>query len=324
MKGREDITPDGVRISIHCNISSAADLEAVLDNDGRGIGLFRSEFIYLASSDFPDEESQFLAYRKVIESMEGKRVVIRTLDIGADKQAEYFGMKKEENPAMGMRAVRFCLTHPEVFRTQLRALLRAGVYGNLYVMIPMVSSVSEVMETRAIIDELCSELASQGFEYLRKLPLGVMIETPSSAMIAADLSKVCDFFSIGTNDLVQYTRAIDRGNEHVAYLYHPAHPSVLKMIKSAVDGAKVGGIPVAVCGQMAADPALAVLLTGLGVHELSMVESAIPLVRRVIRSVSMYEAVQAAEKALKCATAAEVGEIVAVLLKERCSEFTEV
>jgi phosphotransferase system enzyme I (PtsI) len=245
--------------------------------------------------------------------------------VGGDKAAAGITTLHEENPFLGLRGIRLALRERrDLFRTQLKALLRAGVYGNLHIMLPMISSVNEVLETRKIIDSLCSELTEKGVEHVRQLPLGVMIETPCAALIAGELSKICDFFSIGTNDLVQYTRAIDRGNEHVAYLYHPAHPAVLQLIKKTVEGAKVGGVPVAVCGQMAADPALAVLLAGLGVNELSMVESAVPLVRRAIRSVSMYEAVQAADKALQCACAAEVEEIISGLLRTRCPELGEV
>ena len=319
-------TIDGFTVPLAVNFDSACcDCSSLKRSGIAGIGLVRTEFMFLNPHHHPTEEEQFEIYKKLLIDAGDLPVVIRTMDIGGDKIAAGITAVTEENPFLGLRGIRLALRErQDLFKVQLRALLRAGVYGNLHVMIPMVSSVSEVMETRAIIDELCSELASQGFEYLRKLPLGVMIETPSSAMIAADLSKVCDFFSIGTNDLVQYTRAIDRGNEHVAYLYHPAHPSVLKMIKSAVDGAKVGGIPVAVCGQMAADPALAVLLAGLGVHELSMVESAIPLVRRAIRSVSMHDAARVAAEALECGQASEVEKIVAGFMRERFPELAEI
>ena len=329
MKADRELPPetvDGFMIPLVVNLDSACCDCSSLKNSGvAGIGLVRTEFMFLNPHHHPTEDEQFEIYKKLLIDAGDLPVVIRTMDIGGDKIAAGITTVNEENPFLGLRGIRLALRERrDLFRVQLRALLRAGVYGNLHVMIPMVSSISEVLETRAIIDDLCADLAAEGFEYLRKLPLGVMIETPGAAVIASSLSRVCDFFSIGTNDLVQYTRAIDRGNEHVSYLYHPAHPSILKMIKSAVDGAKEGGIPVAVCGQMAADPALAVLLIGLGVHELSMVESAVPLVRRAIRSVSMYDAVQVAEQALKCATAAEVEKIIADVMKEKFPELAEI
>lgn len=319
-------TVDGFTVPLAVNLDSACcDFSQIKKTGVFGIGLVRTEFMFLNPHHHPTEDEQFEIYKKLLIEAGDIGVVIRTMDVGGDKIAAGITTVAEENPFLGLRGIRLALRERrDLFKIQLKALLRAGVYGNLHIMLPMISSVSEVWETREIIDALCGELAEKGVEHVRELPLGVMIETPGAAMIAGELSKICDFFSIGTNDLVQYTRAIDRGNEHVAYLYHPAHPSVLQLIKKTVEGAKVGGVPVAVCGQMAADPALAVLLIGLGVNELSMVESAVPLVRRAIRSVSMYEAVQAAEKALACASAAEVETIVAELLKERCPELGEV
>ena len=329
MKSENTLPPetiDGFTVPLAVNLDSACcDFSQVRGTGVSGIGLVRTEFMFLNPHHHPTEDEQFEIYKKLLIDAGDLSVVIRTMDIGGDKAAAGISTAFEENPFLGLRGVRLALRERrDLFKTQLKALMRAGVYGNLHIMLPMVSSVAEVWETREIIDELCTELEEKGIEFVRELPLGVMIETPSAALIAGELSKICDFFSIGTNDLVQYTRAIDRGNERVAYLYHPAHPSVLRLIKKSVEGAKEGGIPVAVCGQMAADPALAVLLIGLGVNELSMVESAIPLVRRAIRSVSMYEAVQAAEKALSCARAADVEEIVAKLLRERFPELAEV
>ena len=328
MKSENTLPPetvDGFTVPLAVNLDSACfDFSKVRDSGVSGIGLVRTEFMFLNPHHHPTEDEQFEIYKKLLIDAGDMPVVIRTMDIGGDKIAAGITTVVEENPFLGLRGIRLALRERrDLFKTQLKALLRAGVYGNLQIMLPMVSSVAEVLETREIIDTLCVELEKKGVEHVRELPLGVMIETPCAALIAGELSKCCDFFSIGTNDLVQYTRAIDRGNERVAYLYHPAHPSVLQLIRKSVEGAKEGGIPVAVCGQMASDPALAVLLIGLGVNELSMVESAIPLVRRVIRSVSMYEAVQAAERALNCATAAEVGDIVSELLRERFPEFAE-
>ena len=318
-------TLDGFTVPLAVNLDSACcDFSQMKGSGISGIGLVRTEFMFLNPHHHPTEDEQFEIYKKLLIDAGELSVVIRTMDIGGDKTAAGISTLAEENPFLGLRGIRLALRERrDLFKTQLRALLRAGVYGNLHIMIPMVSSVTELMETREIIDSLCSELEERGVEHVRELPLGAMIETPGAAMIAGKLSRICDFFSIGTNDLVQYTRAIDRGNEHVAYLYHPAHPSVLQLIKKTVEGAKEGGIPVAVCGQMAADPALAVLLAGLGVNELSMVESAVPLVRRAIRSVSMYEAVQAAEAALQCSKSAEVEEIIANLLRERFPEVAE-
>lgn len=289
MKGREDITPDGVRISIHCNISSAADLEAVLDNDGRGIGLFRSEFIYLASSDFPDEESQFLAYRKVIESMEGKRVVIRTLDIGADKQAEYFGMKKEENPAMGMRAVRFCLTHPEVFRTQLRAICRASAYGKAAVLFPMITSVREVEECMRLFREVTDELKKENISYDPFMEIGIMIETPASVLIADELAGMVDFFSVGTNDLTQYTLACDRQNGGMEKFCDPHHPAVIRSLKMASEAAHRHGIWIGICGDLAAEPEMLPFFLSIGIDELSVPPSCVLPMRAAVRSFGIDE-----------------------------------
>ena len=319
-------TIDGFTVPLAVNLDSACcDVSSLKSTGAAGIGLVRTEFMFLNPHHHPTEEEQFDIYKKLLIEAGDLPVVIRTMDIGGDKIAAGITTVAEENPFLGLRGVRLALRErQDLFRIQLRALLRAGVYGNLHIMLPMISSISEVLETREIIDQLCSDMAAENVEHVRQIPLGVMIETPSAALIAGELSKTCDFFSIGTNDLVQYTRAIDRGNEHVAYLYRPAHPSVLKLIKQTVEGAKEGGIPVSVCGQMAADPALAVLLVGLGVHELSMVDSALPLVRRAIRSVSMHDAVEAAEKALVCGRAAEVEEIIAGVLRERFPELAEI
>ena len=319
-------TIDGFTVPLALNLDSADCDVASLKRSGiAGIGLVRTEFMFMSGSRLPSEDEQVETYRKLLIGAGDLPVVIRTMDIGGDKAASGISSIYEDNPFLGLRGIRLALRgRQDLFRTQLRALLRAGVSGNLRVMIPMVTSVSEVWETREIVKQVSAELEAEGVEHLRDFPLGVMIETPGAAMIAGDLSRICDFFSIGTNDLVQYTRAIDRGNEHVSYLYHPDHPSVLKLIKATVEGARTGGIPVTVCGQMAADPAQAVLLAGLGVNELSMVESAVPLVRRTIRSVSMYDAVRVAEAALDCAGTADVEALLGTVLREKFPELGEI
>ena len=329
MRAESDLPPetiDGFTIPLAVNLDSACcDISSFKGVGSAGIGLVRTEFMFLNPHHHPSEAEQFEIYKKLLIDAGELPVVIRTMDIGGDKMAAGITTVTEENPFLGLRGIRLALRERrDLFRTQLKALLRAGVYGNLHIMLPMISGVGEVWETREIIDSLSVELTDEGIEHVRELPLGVMIETPCAALIAGELSKVCDFFSIGTNDLVQYTRAIDRSNEHVAYLYHPAHPSVLKLIKMTVEGAKEGGIPVSVCGQMAADPALALLLIGLGVNELSMVDSAVPVVRRAIRSVSMCEAQELAEKALNCARASDVEALISGVLRERCPELAEI
>lgn len=284
MRGKDDITPGGVRMEICCNISSADDCAAVFENDGRGIGLFRSEFLYLASDDFPDEERQFTEYRRVIEGMKGRRVVIRTLDIGADKQAEYFGMKKEENPAMGLRAVRFCLTHPDVFRVQLRAIYRASAYGKAAILFPMITSVWEVNECLRICRSVGDELKNEGIPYDPFLEIGVMIETPASVLIADDLAECVDFFSIGTNDLTQYTLACDRQRGGMERFCDPGHPAVLHSVKLAAEAAHRHGIWVGICGDLAADTDMLGLFVELGIDELSVPPSDVLPMRAALRS----------------------------------------
>jgi len=284
MRGKDDITPGGVRMEICCNISSADDCAAVIENDGRGIGLFRSEFLYLASEDFPDEERQFSEYKRVIEAMNGRRVVIRTLDIGADKQAAYFGMKKEENPAMGMRAVRFCLTHPEIFRVQLRALYRASAYGKAAILFPMITSVWEVNECLRICRSVADELKNEGIPYDPFIEIGVMIETPASVLIADDLAETVDFFSIGTNDLTQYTLACDRQRGGMERFCDPGHPAVLHSVKLAAEAAHRHGIWVGICGDLAADTDMLGLFVELGIDELSVPPSDVLPMRAALRS----------------------------------------
>lgn len=286
MKGKETVTKDGRKIHLYANIGSVSDTAAALLNDAEGIGLFRSEFLYLEASDFPTEQEQFLAYKQVAENMAGKRVIIRTLDIGADKQVDYFGLEKEENPALGYRAIRICLTRPDIFRTQLRAILRASAYGTIAVMFPMIISVDELKKARQILEEEKESLTKEGIAW-RDIELGVMIETPASVMISGELAKEVDFFSIGTNDLTQYTLAIDRQNPKLDPFYDPHHPAVLSMIKMAVEHAHANGAWVGICGELGADMELTETFLRMGVDELSVSPSFILPVRDKVRSLDL-------------------------------------
>ena len=281
LKGEENITPDGRKINIYANIGSVGDLGYVMENDAGGIGLFRSEFLYLGRNDFPTEEEQFQAYKQAVQTMAGKKVIIRTLDIGADKQVEYFNLGKEENPALGYRAIRICLKQPEIFKAQLRALFRAAVYGNLSVMYPMITSTEEVEKIYAIVAEVEEELKKQEVQY--KIPeQGIMIETPAAVMMSAELAKEVDFFSIGTNDLTQYTLAIDRQNPKLDAFYDPHHPAVLRMIQMVVENAHKAGIWAGICGELGADTSLTRRFLAMGVDELSMSPGSILPVRKII------------------------------------------
>jgi len=287
MKGQEDMTLDGRRMEVCCNIGSPEDAEAVLANDGQGVGLFRSEFLYLASKNFPTEEQQFQAYRTVAAAMKGKRVVIRTLDIGADKQADYFGMKREENPALGVRGVRICLNRPDVFRPQLRALYRASAYGKIAIMFPMITSVWEVRECRRACQKVMAELDAEGVPYSRDTELGIMIETPASVLVADALAREVDFFSVGTNDLTQYTLACDRQCGDLGKFFDPHHPAVLRALKLAADAAHAAGIWIGVCGELAADVDLLPTFIAMGIDELSVSPSAVlPLRMEIRRSIA--------------------------------------
>ena len=283
MKGQEDITLDGKKMLLYCNIGSPEDVAAVLANDGQGIGLFRSEFLYLSASDYPTEDEQFEAYRSVAAAMNGKRVVIRTLDIGADKQVDYFDMKKEENPALGVRAIRICLNRPEVFRTQLRALYRASVYGKIAIMFPMITSVWEVKECKRACVSVMKELEAEGIPYNKDTELGIMIETPSSVFVAEELAKLVDFFSVGTNDLTQYTLACDRQANDLGKFYDPHHPALLRAIKMAADAAHKAGIWIGICGELGADISMLPTFLAMGIDELSVSPSAVLPVRAAIR-----------------------------------------
>ena len=282
LKGKENVTADGRKINLYANIGSAGDVGYVLENDAGGIGLFRSEFLYLGREDFPTEEEQFSAYKQVVQMMAGKKVIIRTLDLGADKQADYFNLGKEENPAMGYRAIRICLKQPDIFKTQLRALLRAAAFGNLSVMYPMITSVEEVEQIYAIVEEVRKELEEAMVPY--KMPeQGIMVETPAAVMISDELAEMVDFFSIGTNDLTQYTLAIDRQNEKLDDFYNAHHKAILKMIQIVVDNAHKAGKWVGICGELGADPELTETFVNMGVDELSVVPSMILKLRKIIR-----------------------------------------
>ncbi|RGK41479.1 phosphoenolpyruvate--protein phosphotransferase [[Ruminococcus] lactaris] len=283
LKGKENVTRSGQKINVYANIGNVSDLGAVLKNDAGGIGLFRSEFLYLENSTFPTEEQQFAVYKQVAESMAGKKVIIRTLDIGADKQVDYFNLDKEENPALGYRAIRICLTRPEIFKTQLRALYRAAVYGNLSIMFPMIISVSEVKKIKEIIAQVQAELKAEGIPYKEDVELGVMIETPAAVMISRELAKEVDFFSVGTNDLTQYTLAIDRQNQKLDTFYDPHHPAVLAMIKMAADNAHAEGKWIGICGELGADLELTEEFLKMGLDELSVSPALVLPLRKRIR-----------------------------------------
>ena len=281
LKGKENVTLDGQKVMLYANIGNIKDLATVIQSDAGGIGLFRSEFIYLEKEDFPTEEEQFQIYRQVAQTMAGKRVIIRTLDIGADKQCDYFHMEHEENPALGCRAIRICLTRPEIFKTQLRALFRASAFGKIAIMYPMITSVQEVRKIKEIVEEVKAELTSQGVEFGNP-EQGIMIETPAAAIISDDLAKEVDFFSIGTNDLSQYTMAIDRQNPQLDLFFDPHHPAVLRMISLVVENAHKAGIWAGICGELGADQSLTKEFLAMGVDELSVSPGSILPLRKII------------------------------------------
>lgn len=282
LRGKENVTKGGRHINLYANIGSVADVGYVLENDAGGIGLFRSEFLYIGRNELPDEEEQFQAYKQAVQNMAGKKVIIRTLDIGADKQADYLNIEKEENPALGYRAIRICLAQPEIFKTQLRALFRASAYGNLSIMYPMITSTEEVAQIQAIVQEVKEELKTDGIPY-NDVEEGIMIETPAAVMISDELAKMVDFFSIGTNDLTQYTLAIDRQNEKLDRFYNPHHKAILKMIQMVVDSAHQEGKWAGICGELGADPELTETFVRMGVDELSVAPSMILKLRKIIR-----------------------------------------
>ncbi len=287
LKGKENVTLDGTKIHIYANIGSADSIGAVLLNDAGGIGLFRSEFLYLEKSDYPTEEEQYLVYKKVLESMGAKKVIIRTLDIGADKQADYFHMEKEENPALGLRAIRLCLTRPEIFKTQLRALFRASVYGNLGIMFPMITSVEELEETLELCQQVKKELDAENISYSHGIELGVMIETPAAAIISDQLAKRVDFFSVGTNDLTQYTLACDRQNPNIERFCNTHHEAILRLIEMSAQNAHANGAWIGICGELASDVTLTERFLQMGIDELSVSPSFVLKVRETVRKIDL-------------------------------------
>lgn len=311
------VTIDGVKVRLNGNIEFVDEIPSLLAHGAEGVGLYRTEFLFLDRPAPPTEEEHYQAYKAVLEAMGTRPVTIRTLDLGGDKIPGGKKWEKEINPALGMRAIRYCLAHRELFRTQLRALLRASVHGNLKVMFPMVSGVSELREARSELEACRSELSRQGVPLGRRFPVGIMVETPSAAWIADRLAQEAEFFSIGTNDLIQYSLAIDRQNRDVAYLYRPMHLSILRMVQHIVDAAKKANIPVAMCGEMAGDSALTLVLLALGLDELSMTSGQIPVVKRVIRSVSMGEAKELLTRAMQFSTAEEIERFVKAEMDRR-------
>ena len=289
LKGQPNVTKDGKSIRIYCNIGSPEDVHAVQVNDGGGIGLFRSEFLYLNCEDYPTEDQQFQAYKQVLADMDGKEVIIRTLDIGADKQIGYFNLPQEENPAMGMRALRICLTRPEVFRTQLRALYRASAFGKLRIMFPMVTNIWEVREAKRMCEEVKRDLKQEGIPYGEDVEIGIMIETPAAVILSDRLAKEVDFFSVGTNDLTQYTLACDRQNNDLGRFYDPHHPAVLRMLKMVADNAHKNGIWVGICGELGADLTLTETFLAIGIDELSVSPRAVLPLRNAVRMTDTRE-----------------------------------
>lgn len=316
-------TPDGHRISIKANIEFLEEVTAVRDHGAEGIGLYRTEFLYLRSKGFPTEEELFNDYREVAEIMAPEPVTIRTLDLGGDKFASQLEITNEMNPAMGLRAIRLCLKEPHLFRTQLRAVLRASTFGQVHLMFPMISGLQEVLQAREMLDSIKQELDDEGIIYDENMPVGVMIEIPSAVTISDLLSKHVDFFSIGTNDLIQYALAIDRVNEHVAYMYQPFHPAILRMIRHVVEEGKKAGIKISLCGEMAGDPLCIPILLGLGIDELSMNARSIPLVKNIVRAIPVAQARQDFERVIGLSTAREVRQYLLARMKKMIPELDE-
>ena len=320
LKNKPAETTDSRRVSLMANIEMPAEVSLVKDANAEGIGLFRSEFLHMNPDQPADEHMQFEAYRKVLEAMDGKPVTIRTLDVGGDKLLPEMVEDTEHNPLLGWRAIRFCLEEKEIFRTQLRALLKASSYGNLRIMFPLISNLDELEQALAMLEEEKSKLVSAGISVSENIPVGIMIEVPSAVMISDILARKADFFSIGTNDLIQYTMAVDRGNERIASLYRPYHPALWRMIKITVDNARAGGIPVSVCGEMAGDPASVVLFMALGIDELSMGAFSLPEIKRIIRSVSYRDASEALNKVLNMSSGTEVEKYLLDWLGEKLGD----
>ena len=314
-KNMESKTKDGYKVELVSNIGTPKDVELVIENTSEGIGLLRSEFLYMDSESMPTEEEQFNAYKEVAEKMEGKTVIIRTLDVGGDKEIKYLNMEKEANPFLGYRAIRLCLDNVDLFKTQLRALLRASAFGNIAIMFPMISSIEELKKAKEIVEECKKELDEKNIAYKKDIKTGIMIEIPSAAIIADKLAKECDFFSIGTNDLIQYTVAVERGNEKISKLYTKYHPAVIKLVKSAIDGAHKAGIFCGMCGEAASDKLLIPLLIGLGLDEFSMNSNKILQSRKTISKLNKKECEELASQILELASATEV--------EEKLKEFIE-
>lgn len=303
-------TLDGVKIKLMANIELLEEVDSVIKNGAEGIGLFRTEFLYLNRDDLPSEEEHFQVYRKIAEKMTPLPAIIRTVDIGGDKISKFINLDRESNPALGLRAIRLCLKNSELFKTQLKAMLRASAYGNIKILLPMIADINEIRQTKLLINEIKTELKSKGIKFNENTPVGVMIETPSASIIPDILAREVDFFSIGTNDLIQYSMAIDRSNEHVAYLYNPLHPAILRFIKNIIQAAKNSGIEVNLCGEMAADALYIPILLGLGLRQLSMDPQHIPLAKKIIRNLNLRSVEIIARNALNMASANDVAELI--------------
>lgn len=317
LKELEAVTTDGHKVELVGNIGSPNDTDGVHKNGGRGVGLYRTEFLYMNSDTMPDEEKQYEAYKAVVESFNGDPVIIRTLDIGGDKKLPYLPLEEEMNPFLGFRAIRLCFREVDMFKTQLRAILRASAFGNALIMFPMISGVSEVRQAKGILAECMKELDEKGQAYDKNIRVGVMIEIPSAAVTSDIIAREVDFFSIGTNDLCQYTLAVDRMNQEVSYLYNPLHPAILRLVKTVIDASHArDGLFTGMCGEMAGDPMATLILLGLGMDEFSMSASSIPQVKKIIRSVSYEDAKAIAEKALNLETGEEVKEMVQAKIAE--------
>ena len=305
-RNKKSITKDGYKTEVVANIGTPKDMDAVIENGAEGVGLFRSEFLYMDSEGMPTEEEQFEAYKEVLEKSEGKRVIVRTLDIGGDKDLKYLNLEKEDNPFLGYRAIRICLREPEIFKVQLRALYRASIYGKLAIMLPMISSVDEIRAAKDIINEVKEELKAEKVKFDKNVKIGIMIEVPSAAIMAEQLAKECDFFSIGTNDLIQYTVAVERGNEKISDLYTKFHPAVIRLIKMAIDGAHKSKIFCGMCGEAAADERFIPLLVGLGLDEFSMNPTKILNSRKMIRNLNHKECKKLVQEILRMSSASEI------------------
>lgn len=309
-RGKDTVTADGVKVHLYGNIGNPEDAKQVAACDGEGVGLFRTEFLFMGASELPSEEEQFQAYKAAAETMEGREVIIRTLDVGGDKDIPYLGLEKEDNPFLGFRAVRYCLQNKDSYRVQLRALLRASAFGDIKIMVPLVTCVDEIRSVKALVKELMAELDAENIAYNKDIQVGAMIETPAASLIADLLAKEADFFSIGTNDLTQYTIAVDRGNAKVAYLYSSYNPAVLRSMKNIIEAANAAGIMVGMCGEAAADPLLIPLLISFGLGEFSVSATSVLATRGTIAKWSKAEADELAAKALSLATETEVAELL--------------